>query len=66
MLYPAFYSLHLATLNKSMTRFIGLGNYIRLLYDVEDAAKQQIAQEQLDLDATDASVAAAARMREAA
>ena len=24
---PAFYSLHLATLNKSMSRFIGLGNF---------------------------------------
>src|SRR5437773_10855364 len=27
VLYPAFYSLHLATLNKSMQRFIGLGNF---------------------------------------
>ena len=27
MIYPAFYSLHLATLNKSMQRFIGLGNF---------------------------------------
>ena len=27
VLYPAFYSLHLATLNKSMTRFVGLGNF---------------------------------------
>ena len=27
MLYPAFYSLHLATLNKSMQRFVGLGNF---------------------------------------
>ena len=27
VLYPAFYSLHLATLNKSMSRFIGLGNF---------------------------------------
>ena len=26
MLYPAFYSMHLATLNKSMTKFVGLGN----------------------------------------
>src|SRR4030088_29338 len=26
VIYPAFYSLHLATLNKSMQRFIGLGN----------------------------------------
>jgi multiple sugar transport system permease protein len=27
VIYPAFYSLHLATLNKSMTRFVGLGNF---------------------------------------
>src|SRR5437588_791929 len=27
VLYPAFYSLHLATLNKSMQRFVGLGNF---------------------------------------
>src|SRR4051794_9459957 len=27
VLYPAFYSLHLATLNKSMQRFIGFGNF---------------------------------------
>ena len=27
VLYPAFYSLHLATLNKSMERFIGFGNF---------------------------------------
>src|ERR1700750_2255813 len=27
VIYPAFYSLHLATLNKSMHRFIGLGNF---------------------------------------
>jgi multiple sugar transport system permease protein len=27
VIYPAFYSLHLATLNKSMQRFIGLGNF---------------------------------------
>src|SRR5438105_14286914 len=27
VLYPALYSLHLATLNKSMQRFIGLGNF---------------------------------------
>src|SRR3978361_744683 len=26
VIYPAFYSLHLATLNKSMQRFVGLGN----------------------------------------
>ncbi len=27
VLYPAFFALHLATLNKSMERFIGLGNF---------------------------------------
>src|SRR6202167_2558663 len=27
VLYPAFYSLHLATMNKSMQRFIGFGNF---------------------------------------
>jgi multiple sugar transport system permease protein len=27
VLYPALYALHLATLNKGMTRFIGLGNF---------------------------------------
>ncbi len=27
VVYPAFYSLHLATLNKSMTRFVGLANF---------------------------------------
>jgi multiple sugar transport system permease protein len=27
VIYPAFYSLHLATLNKSMQRFIGFGNF---------------------------------------
>src|SRR5947199_4768383 len=27
VLYPALYSLHLATLNKSMQRFVGLGNF---------------------------------------
>src|SRR5262245_47087229 len=27
VIYPAFYSLHLATLNKSMQRFIGLSNF---------------------------------------
>ena len=27
VLYPAFYSVHLATLNKSMQRFVGLGNF---------------------------------------
>ena len=31
VLYPAFYSLHLATLNKSMERFVGLGNFTFLL-----------------------------------
>ena len=27
VLYPAFYSMYLATLNKSMERFVGLGNF---------------------------------------
>src|ERR1700726_5157983 len=27
VIYPAFYSLHLATLNKSMERFVGLDNF---------------------------------------
>ena len=27
VLYPAFYSLHLATLNKGMERFVGFGNF---------------------------------------
>jgi multiple sugar transport system permease protein len=27
VIYPAFYALHLATLNKSMERFVGLGNF---------------------------------------
>src|SRR4030095_2593466 len=27
VVYPAFYSLHLASLNKSMQRFVGLGNF---------------------------------------
>ena len=27
VLYPAVYSLHLATLNKGMTKFVGLGNF---------------------------------------
>src|SRR3954464_6634963 len=27
VIYPAFYSLHLASLNKSMQRFVGLGNF---------------------------------------
>src|SRR4030081_321910 len=26
-IYPAFYSMHLATLNKSMQRFVGFGNF---------------------------------------
>ena len=31
VIYPAFYALHLATLNKRMDRFIGLGNFSFLL-----------------------------------
>ena len=27
VVYPAFYSLHLATLNKSMAKFVGFGNF---------------------------------------
>src|SRR5437660_12734898 len=27
VIYPAFYSMHLATLNKSMQRFVGLANF---------------------------------------
>ncbi|MBV9533538.1 MAG: sugar ABC transporter permease [Bradyrhizobium sp.] len=27
VVYPALYSMHLATLNKSMTKFVGLGNF---------------------------------------
>src|SRR4030081_48887 len=27
VIYPAFYSMHLATLNKSMQRFVGFGNF---------------------------------------
>src|SRR5438552_9259800 len=27
VVYPAFYSMHLATLNKSMTKFVGFGNF---------------------------------------
>ena len=27
VVYPAFYALHLATLNKSMTKFVGFGNF---------------------------------------
>lgn len=30
VLYPALYSLHLATLNKSMQRFVGFGNFLFL------------------------------------
>src|ERR1700753_3002927 len=30
VLYPAFYAMHLATLNKSMTKFVGLGNFFFL------------------------------------
>ena len=30
VLYPAFYSIHLATLNKSMERFVGVGNFLFL------------------------------------
>src|SRR5256886_8044310 len=30
VLYPALYSIHLATLNKSMERFIGFGNFLFL------------------------------------
>ncbi len=31
VVYPALYSLHLATLNKSMQRFVGLGNFAFLM-----------------------------------
>ena len=27
VIYPAIYSIHLATLNKSMERFVGFGNF---------------------------------------
>src|SRR5215475_3966143 len=27
VVYPAFYAVHLATLNKSMQKFVGLGNF---------------------------------------
>jgi hypothetical protein len=40
--------------------------YIRLLYDVEDVAKQRCAQEKLEIDSRDAAVASAARVRAAA
>src|SRR6185437_540581 len=30
VLYPALYSIHLATLNKSMQRFVGFGNFLFL------------------------------------
>jgi multiple sugar transport system permease protein len=32
VLYPAFYSLHLATLNRSMQRFVGFGNLLFLFH----------------------------------
>src|SRR5215468_276003 len=31
VLYPAFYAMHLAMLNKSMQRFVGLSNFTFLL-----------------------------------
>src|SRR3954463_9339833 len=27
VIYPAFYAIHLATLNKAMTKFVGFGNF---------------------------------------
>jgi multiple sugar transport system permease protein len=30
VIYPAFYAMHLATLNKSMTKFVGIGNFLFL------------------------------------
>jgi multiple sugar transport system permease protein len=30
VVYPAFYAIHLATLNKSMTKFVGFGNFLFL------------------------------------
>ena len=30
VVYPAFYAMHLATLNKSMTKFVGFGNFLFL------------------------------------
>src|SRR5258708_10771987 len=30
VLYPALYSIHLATLNKSLERFVGFGNFLFL------------------------------------
>src|SRR3954464_11079355 len=30
VIYPALYSMHLATLNKSMTKFVGFGNFLFL------------------------------------
>src|ERR1700749_716400 len=30
VIYPAGYSIHLATLNKAMTKFIGFGNFLFL------------------------------------
>src|SRR5262249_26875783 len=32
VLYPALYSIHLATLNKSMERFVGFGNFLSLRF----------------------------------
>ena len=31
IVYPAFYSVYLATLNKAQTKFLGLGNFSYLL-----------------------------------
>ena len=30
VVYPAFYAIHLATLNKAMTKFVGFGNFLFL------------------------------------
>ena len=30
VIYPAFYAIHLATLNKAMTKFVGFGNFLFL------------------------------------
>ncbi len=35
VIYPAFYAIHLATLNKSMARFVGFGNF-EFLFKRED------------------------------
>jgi multiple sugar transport system permease protein len=32
VIYPAFYAIHLATLNKSMKYFVGLGNFTFLFH----------------------------------